>query len=343
MAELSGQPASTALSRTDLYGKTHKLLNRILFIAFCQQHSAELVPRDTLRQVVTRARADSSPGGYWREYKKLFQTLNLGGGFGGVALNAFNGGLFAEDPYFDAIEVPDTLFTKRFKAGKGRRQSLEITGVFGFDVYDFGEDLNVQALGAIFEQSLKDIEKGEAPIRGIGEVAVTSQETGGVYYTPREITTYMIRGAFDLVFEDFALQVESSKAKIGRTTVTPSRTGDRRAKAAFFAAYASKLRAIKVMDPACGSGAFLVEALDQLQAEYDKVNRAVSEITGAKGQLSLLDLDRIILRENLLGRDILPESVEITRLSIWLRTAKRGEKLETLDQTIVAGDSFAFH
>ncbi|MER9456572.1 N-6 DNA methylase [Mesorhizobium sp. M0478] len=339
IAELSGQPASVALSRTDLYGKTHKLLNRVLFIAFCQQHPAELVPRDTLRQVVNRARANSSSGSYWREYKELFRTLNTGGGLGGMALNAFNGGLFAEDPYFDAIEIPTTLFTRRFRAGKGRRQSLEITGIFGFDIYDFGEDLNVQALGAIFEQSLKDIEKGEALVRGVGEMGVSSQESGGVYYTPREITAHMVRGAFELIFEEFAGQAESSPVKIGKAMATPSRSGDRRTKTAYFTSYASKLRTIKVMDPACGSGAFLVEALDQLQSEYDKVNRALSELTGAKGQLSLLDLDRVILRENLLGRDILAESVEITRLSIWLRTAKRGEKLETLDQTIVTGDS----
>jgi hypothetical protein len=66
----------------------------------------------------------------------LFQTLNTGGGLGGMALNAFNGGLFAEDTYFDAVEIPNSLFTTRFRTGKGRRQSLEITGIFGFDVYD---------------------------------------------------------------------------------------------------------------------------------------------------------------------------------------------------------------
>jgi hypothetical protein len=86
--------------------------------------------------------------------------------------------------------------------------------------------LNVQALGAIFEQSLKDIEKGEGPVRGVGEMGVSSQETGGVYYTPREITAHMIRGAFELVFEDFARQAENSPIKIGKTTVVPSRSGD---------------------------------------------------------------------------------------------------------------------
>lgn len=60
---------------------------------------------------------------------------------------------------------------------KGRRQSLEITGIFGFDVYDFAEDLNVQALGEIFEQSLKDIEKRTALVRGVGETALSNPPT----------------------------------------------------------------------------------------------------------------------------------------------------------------------
>lgn len=107
----------------------------------------------------------------------------------------------------------------------------------------------------------------------------------------------------------------------------------------YFVNYSDQLKTLKVLDPACGSGAFLVEALDQLQTEYDKVNRATSELSGKGKQLSLLDLDRLILRENLHGTDILDESVEITKLSIWLRTAKRGEKLETLDTTIEQGDS----
>ena len=52
-----------------------------------------------------------------------------------------------------------------------------------------------------------------------------------------------------------------------------------------------------------------------------------------------MDLDRSILQKNLYGRDILPESVELSRLSIWLRTARRGEKLESLNSTVTAGDS----
>ena len=92
--------------------------------------------------------------------------------------------------------------------------------------------------------------------------------------------------------------------------------------------YLDILRQIKVVDPACGSGAFLVAAFDYVLAEYERVNRAVAELTGAPDQLGLFDLDRQILQENLFGVDLNPESVEITKLSLWLKTARRDKPLE---------------
>lgn len=334
---LQGQPASAGMTATQLYGKTHKLLNRVLFIAFCEDHPAELVPRNTLRQLVHRARADGRQGAYWREYRAIFSALNTGGGVEGIALNAFNGGLFAHDPYFDVVEIPNALFETRFRVGRGRRQSMEIIGIFGFDVYDFAEDLNEQALGAIFEQSLKDISSGPARVRGFGEIEVTSQQVGGVFYTPREITSHLVERALTLTFEWLQKEAEISTAVDPR--IGTGRGAPRRRQTLQLINYAEKLGALKMMDPACGSGAFLVEALSQLHDEHEKTNRALAELRGSRRQRSLLDLNRQILRQNLFGRDLLPESVEISRLSIWLRTARRGEKLETLDTSITVGDS----
>jgi hypothetical protein len=334
---LQAEPASAGMSVGDLFGKAHKLLNRILFVAFCEDHPAALVPRQTLRQVVQRARADGAAGAYWQEYRRLFALLNEGGGLDGSAINAFNGGLFAADPYFDQVQLPNALFERRFRSGRGRSASQQITGIFGFDTYDFAEDLTPQALGAIFEQSLKDIRKRPSRLRGVGETELTGREAGGVYYTPREITSYLVGRAFDVAFADLQAtadaRVTADDIHRRRPLTANQRIG------AHYAALSELLRGFKVIDPACGSGAFLVEAFDQLHDQYDKINRAISGAQGTPGQASMLDLDRQILRENLFGLDLLPESVEISRLSIWLRTAQPGERLETLDATIRAGDS----
>lgn len=143
--------------------------------------------------------------------------------------------------------------------------------------------------------------------------------------------------ALTLTFE--RLQKESELSTAADPRIGAGRGATRRRQTLLLIHYAEKLGALKVMDPACGSGAFLVEALRQLHDEYEKTNRALAELSGSGRQRSLLDLDRQILRQNLFGRDLLPESVEISRLSIWLRTARRGEKLETLETSITVGDS----
>jgi len=101
--------------------------------------------------------------------------------------------------------------------------------------------------------------------------------------------------------------------------------------------YREVLRNIKVLDPACGSGAFLVAAFDYLHAEYTRVNNRLSELE--HGQASILDLDKQILQENLYGVDLNSESVEITKLSLWLKTARENKPLNNLDANIKCGNS----
>jgi hypothetical protein len=105
----------------------------------------------------------------------------------------------------------------------------------------------------------------------------------------------------------------------------------------FWEGYQEVLRNIKVLDPACGSGAFLVAAFDYLHGEYERVNRKLAELRG--GQISLFDLDRQILQQNLYGVDLNAESVEITKLSLWLKTARTDKPLNNLDDNIKCGNS----
>ncbi len=97
------------------------------------------------------------------------------------------------------------------------------------------------------------------------------------------------------------------------------------------------MRKLRVVDPACGSGAFLVAAFDALAQEFEQVNRTLAELQG--GSFSLFDLTKTVLNENLFGIDLNGESVEIARLSLWLKTAERGKKLTYLDRNIRRGNS----
>ncbi|MEI2723825.1 MAG: DNA methyltransferase [Verrucomicrobiota bacterium] len=96
------------------------------------------------------------------------------------------------------------------------------------------------------------------------------------------------------------------------------------------------MKSLRILDPACGSGAFLIEAFDQLHALYEISNARLEEL---RGQRTLFDLDRQILQHNLYGVDLNAEAIQICQLSLWIKTAARGKQLTSLDHTIREGNS----
>jgi hypothetical protein len=94
-------------------------------------------------------------------------------------------------------------------------------------------------------------------------------------------------------------------------------------------AYADKLKSIKVLDPSCGSGAFLVKVFDYLQNEWKEVEKHI------KTDYTYKD----ILKNNIYGVDLNPVSAGITKLSLWLKTAHYKEPLTSLDKNIKTGNT----
>jgi len=105
----------------------------------------------------------------------------------------------------------------------------------------------------------------------------------------------------------------------------------------FWEKYTERLKSIRVLDPACGSGAFLNQAFDYLCEEGNYAVEMHASLSG--GQASLFDWDTHILQDNLFGVDLNTESVEITKLSLWLKTARANSELASLDENIKCGNS----
>jgi REP element-mobilizing transposase RayT len=102
-------------------------------------------------------------------------------------------------------------------------------------------------------------------------------------------------------------------------------------------AYQSWLLQITIVDPACGSGAFLNQALDFLIQEHRNIDELRAQLLGES--IVLPDHEVAILENNIFGVDLNEESVEIARLSLWLRTARKGRKLNSLNNNIKCGNS----
>ena len=101
--------------------------------------------------------------------------------------------------------------------------------------------------------------------------------------------------------------------------------------------YRNWLLDITICDPACGSGAFLNQALEYLMEEHRYIDELESQLLGAG--FTFPGVENHILENNIFGVDINEESIEIAKLSLWLRTAQRGRKLTSLNNNIKCGNS----
>jgi len=101
--------------------------------------------------------------------------------------------------------------------------------------------------------------------------------------------------------------------------------------------YRSWLLTLTILDPACGSGAFLNQALEFLINEHQKIDELRAQLFG--GGIIFSDISTDILEKNIYGVDLNEESVDIAKLSLWLRTAQKGRKLNTLSNNIKCGNS----
>ena len=99
----------------------------------------------------------------------------------------------------------------------------------------------------------------------------------------------------------------------------------------------TELASIRICDPACGSGAFLVAAFEVLKEAYTQLHLRLREL--APAELLLIDIRHQILNRNLFGVDINTESIEITKLSLWLKTAEKDRKLARLEANFYQGNS----
>jgi type I restriction-modification system DNA methylase subunit len=288
---------------SQLVEKAQLAIDRILFIAFCEDRG--LLPKHTLSNAYEHS-DPYFPRPVWDNYKKIFEWINVGNPK--QAIHGYNGGLFRHDPLLDEVlRVPDIICRK-----------LKEIADFDFDV-----DVSVDVLGRIFEQSVTDLEQirseGEGKEYTDKERKQGQRKTQGIFYTPPQITQYIV---------DISLSEYLERHKPLSTSVEISD----------WEAYRDWLKHLKIVDPACGSGAFLIAAFNRLLRAYEEVNRELAILKGADYQIED-GLDRAILNGNLYGVDLSQESVEITKLSLWLQTAQQGKTLIDLNENIKVGNS----
>jgi hypothetical protein len=323
---------------------TQKLLDRVLFCAFCEDRG--LLPHDTIAKAYQH-RDPYHQRPIWENFRGLFQAIN--GGNAALEIPEYNGGLFAHDAELERLSVPDEVCAYFRDLGQyDYRPASEAT-----DDASAGTVVDVDILGHIFEQSITDLERIRSELDSGAAPADTEKHKSrrkkeGAFYTPAFITRYNVSQALGGVLRDRFEQLRCNQHAAAKATARAALENptvyqldkltrpQREALVRFWEAWQDELAAVRLLDPACGSGAFLIESFDQLHTAYEASNDRLQEL---RGHRTLFDLDRQILQNNLYGVDLNEEAVEICRLSLWIKTAQRGKVLTSLDRNIMVGNS----
>lgn len=321
------QAADARVDPLDAIAVAQKILDRVLFVAFAEDTG--LLPGNTLADAFNE-RNRFNPRPVWENFKGLFNAIDRGDEKSKIP--RYNGGLFQPDARIDRLELPDDI-CEGFKTLGG---------------YDFASEVSVTVLGHIFEQSISDVERLQAFARGEEqEPEKASGTTGrrkrdGVVYTPDYIARFIVAETLGAHLDEIFADVLRAHAKAGADISDYEKISWRRKSAELEAwqVYRDRLKTLRIADPACGSGVFLIMAFDFLKAELSRANDKIAELEGRDRHIQdLLDPDSEILTNNLFGVDVNEESIEIAKLSLWIKTARRGKVLDSLDGNLRVGDS----
>ena len=326
---------------------TQKFLDRLIFLFFIEKRDDFLPDKNLFSKRIVKV----LEGNDISEYStKLFDNINelftmLDKGSDTQNIFGYNGGLY-EQPLPKDYSFLDfrskEFFKETIQSSKFKKITIEnekiqnildkhknnlsplIENLLILNSFDFSSDVNVNILGHIFEQSISDLEE-------LNKSFSFQRKKHGIFYTSEKLTDFVCRNAIvsyltnknsttvsELV-EEYSSDLETLEEKLKKTTV---------------------------LDPSCGSGAFLNKAADILLEIYEEIRQYQKSIKydtkldpallTAYQDKSLMDM---IIETNICGVDINPESVSITQLSLFLKLAAPKRKLIKLDNYIKQGNS----
>jgi hypothetical protein len=308
-------PALHRAGRCDpqrLHEQSLTVLYRVLFLLFAEARG--VVPvwhpiyRDSysVERLCDDIRHARAPRGLWPALQAITRLAQRGCRIDDLHVPAFNGQLFSPDsaPAAEHARLDDTIVRDVLAALTSRRGPRGT----GLRRIAYG-DLGVEQLGAIYERVLDRVPDGDAvaPHRTAVQATVSRRKATGSFYTPSSLTEYLVRRTLAPLVED-----------------QPADT----------------ILRLRVVDPAAGSGAFLVAACRYLASAYeDALVRDGTFRPGDIDERTRASFRRAVAQRCLYGVDLNPMAVHLARLSTWLATLSPDLPLTFLDHRLRAGNS----
>ncbi len=303
----------------EIHQTTQTLFNRILFLRFIEKkgwlHFGET--DDYLRELFKAGGVGSSTFYSSRLKRLFFEGLAIEGkqnnsAYGDVAF--LNGGLFEESKFDKAIsDLPDEMF-EPLLGENGLFYNYNFT-VQESTPLEIDVAIDPEMMGTMFEELVGEEQRGEK----------------GAFYTPRIVVAYMCREAIKSVLEERTeVNAESIRKLVDDDDNEGLSIDDART-------INSVLAEVKAIDPACGSGAYLLGLLHELVRVHTKLSTTAEDLTESRHKMKL----RIISR-SIYGVDIDPFATNIAMLRLWLSLSVEAPEplpLPNLDFNIETGDS----
>ncbi|MEX0874892.1 MAG: N-6 DNA methylase, partial [Actinomycetota bacterium] len=170
-------------------------------------------------------------------------------------------------------------------------------------------NLGAEELGSVYESLLElhpEINL-EAATFTLSSAAGHERKVTGSYYTPTSLITVLLDSSLDPLLDEAVKADDPERA----------------------------LLALKVCDPACGSGHFLIAAAHRIARQLAMVRTADPEPAPDSMRTALRD----VIGQCIYGIDVNPMAVELCKVSMWLETLEPGKPLSFLDHRIVCGNS----
>ena len=262
-----------------------------------------------LRELCLKRRARNRFDDHWQALRIVFKGLSEGEPR--LALPAL-GGLFAVNqcPALDAARLDNAhllaaMQNLRWASHKGVLAPVDY------------RNMGPEELGSVYESLLELVPEIDLPARKFGFVGLTSEgstagnarKLSGSYYTPDSLVQELIKSALDPVIAQ----------RLAAQPDTPIEA----------------LLAIRVIDPACGSGHFLLAAARRLAEKLAQLRASDGEQTEQDFRHAL----REVVAKCIFGVDRNPMAIELARTALWLEGFEEGRPLGFLDHHLQVGDA----
>lgn len=315
---------SGELDKQDYYRQLLRMVYRFLFLFVAEDRGLLLDPNGTetakalyadefstqrLRMLAERMRGSSRHHDLFSPIKLILGKLGQPNGCRELALPALGGFLFSEStaPDLDSSEIANADLLEAIRSLAVTREGGRLARV------DY-KNLGTEELGSVYE-SLLELHPELASDGTWFELKSASgneRKTSGSYYTPDSLIQCLLDTALDPVVEDAVKRAG---------TDSQSR--------------AQAILGLRVIDPAVGSGHFLIAAAHRLAKRLAQVRTGEDEPSPNETRHAL----REVVGKCLYGIDLNPMAAELCKVSLWIEALEPGRPLTFLDHHVVVGNS----